>query len=104
MQGWVLSWVVVAHTSPLPRVFLSISEEYIVSLDISTTVEFISLVSFRLNFFKENTFAVSWPERQRNLFTSNWCCTGGLEEAKLIAILPSPLPTSTVNVDRRGFP
>lgn len=55
-----------SHGGILPRVLTSIEEENVVTLDIETAVELVSLVGPSLDFCTKNPIAVVRPELEVN--------------------------------------
>ncbi len=100
VQSWVVRRIVIAHARPLPRIFFSVCKENVVSLDIRTSVKLVSVVSFRLNIYAENSITIVGPEWERKDVRPHWRQARCLEKAKLGAVLPGPLPQILVDVDR----
>lgn len=66
LDGWVMD---LTHTSPLPRIFLSISEENIVTSNIKTTENSVSFLNIKHgHLIAENSVAVIGPEFEVDVF------------------------------------
>lgn len=81
-----------AHSSPLPWIFDSIGEDYIVSCDIKSSVFLNIKIYSRFSYIAEDRFTIRNPIRSINQRGSQrmfW--VRNLEPSKFCTILPSPL-------------